>query len=119
MTGDRGAMLQALLNLLWNAVKFTPDHGDILVQAHVEERSVKVVVSDSGPGIPTELVPHIFEPFKTGARTGQAGTGLGLAIVHDVIEKHSGSIRVLPSQSGRGAAFEVMLPLVVNDQRVA
>jgi len=119
MVGDRGAMLQAVLNLLWNAVKFTPDHGDIRVKAHAEDRHVQVLVSDSGPGIPNEFATHIFEPFRTGAKTGQAGTGLGLAIVRHVAERHSGSVRILPTQPGQGATFELILPLGINGQRVA
>ena len=50
-------------------MKFTPDHGDIRVKAHAEDRYVQVLVSDSGPGIPNEFATHIFEPFRTGAKT--------------------------------------------------
>jgi signal transduction histidine kinase len=119
IAGDRGAILQALLNLLWNAVKFTPDHGSVLIKAHVDQLGVKLVVADSGPGIPEEAAAQIFEPFKTGTKTGQAGTGLGLAIVRDVIEKHSGSVRLLPPQAGAGATFELTLPREINSQKVA
>jgi signal transduction histidine kinase len=67
---------------------------------------VEIVVEDSGPGVPPEHLPHIFEPFYT---TKPDGTGLGLAIVHRIIQEHEGDIRV-ESPAGGGARFVIMLP---------
>lgn len=111
-----GLQLQrAIINILTNAVKFTPEGGKIsisVVQAD-GERSVAITVGDTGAGIPSEDIPHIFERFYRGdkSRAREAGgSGLGLAITREIIARHHGTIEV-ESIVGQGATFKVNLPI--------
>jgi two-component system sensor histidine kinase PilS (NtrC family) len=110
---DPAQIRQALWNLCRNAVTAMPQGGTLRVAAHLGRTAdptqrpvVEIVVEDSGPGVPPEHLPHIFEPFYT---TKPDGTGLGLAIVHRIIQEHEGDIRV-ESPAGGGARFVIMLP---------
>jgi signal transduction histidine kinase len=103
---DRGRLVEALLNLLENALQHTPAGGRVLCEALVVEQGVRVTVRDSGPGVPAELQARIFEPFFT---SREGGTGLGLPIVQRIIEAHGGSITLRPPGSG-GACFDILLP---------
>jgi PAS domain S-box-containing protein len=107
---DRDRIMQALANLLDNALRLTPEGG--LVTLGVAERhgSVEITVSDSGPGVEPELVERLFDRFAQSSSKG-GGAGLGLAIVKGVAESHGGDVRV-SSQPGRGAAFTIRLPSV-------
>jgi signal transduction histidine kinase len=110
--GDRQRLLQLLNNLLTNAVKFTPTSGRIVVDISPQGSMVRLKVSDSGVGIPPEQLPHIFERYHRGRRTGTAGetgTGLGLVIAKQVVELHHGSITV-ESTPGTGTTAIVHLP---------
>jgi len=104
---DEQRLKQCLNNFLGNAVKFTPDGGNILVEAHRTNDMVEVSVTDNGRGIPAEHLDDIFQPFyrldkdKDGTENG---TGLGLPISRKVIEAMGGSIRV-ESEAGRGSRF--------------
>jgi len=114
VTGDGGRLQQVFANLLSNAVKFTPSGGRIVVTTTYQGDSVVVAVSDTGRGIPEDLLPFIFEPFRQaeGAqRRTHTGLGLGLAIVRHVVELHGGSVHVASEGSGRGATFSVRLPV--------
>lgn len=114
---DHDRVLQALSNLLGNAVKFTPEGGRIQVRAEVEEDgSVRFSVSDTGPGIPAETLPHLFEPFAQAKDTASLGTGLGLAIAHGVVEAHGGQLRV-QSEPGSGTTFRFTLPTANRAER--
>jgi len=95
-------------NLLKNALEAMADGGRIRIETEQAEAELRIRVSDSGPGIPEEILPHLFTPFHTTKRIGK-GTGLGLAVCYGIIKMHSGSIRAY-NQPGGGACFEISLP---------
>lgn len=105
-------LIRLFLNVFGNAVKFTPTGGLVSLTARKQHGRVRVVISDTGPGIPEHVAPHIFEPFfrsdPSRANTG-SGTGLGLAIAHEIAGAHGGDIEV-HSKVGEGTTFEVILP---------
>ncbi len=113
---DRGRVIQALGNLIGNAVKFTPEGGRITVRAEPAGKEVSFSVSDTGPGIPAGDLPHIFERFWQARRTGVAGAGLGLAIAKGIVEAHGGRIHV-DSELGRGTTFRFTLPAAPAAER--
>jgi len=101
---------RALGNLLENAIQFTPAGGEVRVRAWSEGEWVAVEVADTGPGIPPEDLPRIFERFYRGRRhRGGGGSGLGLAIARHAVEAHGGRIQAF-SEPGRGARFVFTLP---------
>ena len=106
---DRERVLQVLANLAGNAIKFAPEHGRVEVAATRHESDVCFRVSDNGPGIAREHVPHVFERFWKHEATGKKGTGLGLFIAKGIVEAHGGRIWV-ESESGHGATFRFTLP---------
>lgn len=112
LTGDKEKLQQVLINILSNAMKYTPDGGHILMEAHAAEKGIAICVSDNGMGIPEEDLPRLFERFYRveKARSSDAGgTGLGLAIAKEIIDAHGGEIRV-ESVSGNGTNVHVLLP---------
>jgi signal transduction histidine kinase len=114
MRADRVKVEQVLLNLLANAVKFTPAGGSISVTATADGPWVKVAVQDTGPGIPPDKAEAIFEPFVQLGRSlasGHQGTGLGLAISRDLAREMDGDIEVATTP-GAGAKFTIKLPRV-------
>ena len=110
---DKSKLNQVIYNLMENAVKYTQASGVIRVSLQRQGRNAIFKVSDNGPGIPKENLPHIFDRFyrvdKARSRE-KGGTGLGLSIVHQLVLLHGGSINV-ESEEGRGATFIVELPL--------
>jgi signal transduction histidine kinase len=111
--GDEVRLIQVMMNLIDNAVTYTNTGGKVLLSVEVRERSVYLVVSDTGIGIAPEHLEYIFERFYRvdTARSHTAGrTGLGLAIVEWIVRAHEGSISV-ESQVGKGTTFTVQLPL--------
>jgi two-component system sensor histidine kinase BaeS len=111
---DRERVIQLLTNLVGNALKFTPRGGAVSVTVHEADASVTIEVADTGPGIPAEELPHVFERFYRGTNTGEArasGSGLGLAIVRSIVEMHGGEIEVA-SVIGEGTEFRITLPRV-------
>lgn len=108
---DRDRVLQVLANLVTNALKFTPEGGRVHVDAVPDGAGmVRFSVSDTGPGIPGDVVPHIFEPFMQARETASLGTGLGLSIARGIVEAHGGIISV-ESRAGEGTAFHFTLPV--------
>jgi len=113
----RGApdrLQQVLWNLLMNAVKFTPAGGRIDVSLRYSGSMVEIEVSDTGEGIPPELLPHVFEPFRQGDSSStrlHGGLGLGLALVRELVELHGGHVRAESAGKDGGATFTVTLPL--------
>ncbi len=111
LKGDRNRIVQVLSNLAGNAMKFTPTGGRVTVRAELEEGRVRLSVSDTGPGIHPEELPHIFDRYwRARGMEKMAGVGLGLAIVKGIVEAHGGSVRA-ESQPGEGSTFHVELPL--------
>ena len=114
LTGDASRLQQVLWNLLSNSIKFTPAGGTVAVRAHPADGQIEVTVEDSGPGIPPEFLPHVFERFRQagGAKTPvKGGLGLGLAIARHLVELHGGTIAVANRDPGPGAVFTVRLPV--------
>jgi signal transduction histidine kinase len=107
---DRERIHQVLSNLVGNAIKFTPHGGRIIVAAAAEDGGARVSVADTGPGIPPEHLPHVFDRFWQARSTRRAGAGLGLAIARGIVEAHGGAIGV-ESAPGRGTTFHFTLPL--------
>src|SRR5436853_3715090 len=113
--GDANRLQQVVWNLLSNAVKFTPTGGRVQITLQRTGSHARITVSDTGSGIPSEFVSHVFEPFRQadGSITrGQAGLGLGLAIARRLVEMHGGNISAASEGEGRGASFTVTIPIV-------
>ena len=112
--GNEDRLGQVLVNLLHNAVKFSPDGGDVIVRVEATAEDVIVSVADHGVGIPKADQARVFERFYKAdkARRKGGGTGLGLAIARHVVEAHGGRIRV-DSEEGHGSTFSFALPILV------
>jgi signal transduction histidine kinase len=112
--GDEARLIQVVLNLLENAIRYTNPGGRVRIELAQTRTAVSLTVRDTGIGIAPEHVPHIFERFYRAApvhrQTG--GSGLGLSIVAWIVQSHGGSIAV-ESQVGRGSCFTVTLPLLL------
>jgi two-component system phosphate regulon sensor histidine kinase PhoR len=116
LRGDKQRLAGLLMNLIGNAIKYTPRKGRVQVSLETGENSVLIHVSDNGVGIAPEDLPHIFEKFYRAAHPAVQevpGTGLGLAIAREVVRLHGGDIRVV-SEPGRGSTFTVELPCVTE-----
>lgn len=109
LPADRERLLQVFSNLGGNAIKFTPEGGQVHVSARAADGSVEFVVRDTGAGIPPDDLPCIFVPFWQQANTHRSSVGLGLAICRAIVEAHGGTIRVA-SDVGIGTAFTFALP---------
>jgi heavy metal sensor kinase len=113
VSGDKTKLRQLFINLLENAVRYTPADGSISVSMTGQENNAVAKISDTGIGIPPEHLPHIFERFyrvdKARARA-EGGVGLGLAIAKYITESHNGTIEV-QSETGKGTTFTITLPL--------
>lgn len=106
---DRARLVQVLINLVGNAVKFTPEGGKVTVAAERAGADVRFSVVDTGPGIAPAHLPHVFDRFWKADQEGIKGTGLGLFIAKGIAEAHGGRIWV-ESQLGSGATFSFTLP---------
>ncbi|HEY9734849.1 MAG TPA: ATP-binding protein, partial [Trichocoleus sp.] len=109
--GDPERLLQAILNVLDNAIKHSPAHSQILITLRKDRRHAEITIQDQGKGIQEHDLPRIFEQFYTTdpSRKG-TGVGLGLAIAKRIVEAHGGSI-IASSSVGQGALFTLCLPL--------
>jgi heavy metal sensor kinase len=117
VTGDRDQLKQMLLNLVENAIKYTPAGGVVTISLSRNGSNGEMSVSDTGPGIPPEVLPNIFQRFYRGNQRGvMGGTGLGLAISDRIARAHSGEIRV-ETEVGRGSTFTVALPLALEEDQ--
>lgn len=111
---DPDRMIQVLINLLDNALRYTPPGGEIRLTARRVKGDVEIAVMDTGPGIPEESLEHLFERFYRGDKSRQretGGSGLGLAIVKSLVEIQGGQIDV-ESEPGQGSIFTIKLPVV-------
>ncbi len=113
---DPDRLERILINLLSNALKYSPPEAPVLVQAYPCEQQIAISVTDGGQGIPASDLPHLFERFyrATGARRAE-GTGLGLYITRLLVEAHGGRIWV-DSEEGRGCTFTLTLPAVTGNE---
>jgi two-component system, OmpR family, sensor kinase len=117
ITGDRDRLKQVLVNLMGNAIQYTPAGGQVTLSLQKDNDQARLFVRDSGPGIPAADQPHIFERFYRGERsrkrstgTPSSGFGLGLSIAYWIVRNHGGSIEV-NSREGQGTTFCVRLPI--------
>ncbi|MGV3741776.1 MAG: PAS domain S-box protein [Burkholderiaceae bacterium] len=111
--GDKTRLIQVVTNLLSNAAKYTPAHGEIQLAMSVSSNDVELSVKDNGIGLSSELLPHIFELFVQGERSAdraQGGLGLGLALVKNMVALHGGSVLARSEGAGQGSEFIVRLP---------
>jgi PAS domain S-box-containing protein len=117
--GDFNRLQQIIINLLTNAIKFTPNQGKVNIALEQVESIVQIRITDTGKGIATEFLPSIFERFQQGQKnTGSSdGLGLGLAIVKNLVELHLGTITADSQGVGRGATFTIRLPLLENSTK--
>jgi signal transduction histidine kinase len=116
--GDKDRLKQVFVNLIGNAIQYTPAGGEVTVGVGKLENRARITISDTGPGIPAEDLPHIFERFyrgeksRTRSRDGK-GFGLGLSIAYWIVRNHGGMIEV-SSRENAGTTFCVWLPLAEN-----
>jgi len=111
--GDEARLRELFMNLLDNAIRYTPSPGTVSLSLRREGQMVVVAITDTGVGIPAEDIPFIFERFYRGDKSrsrAEGGSGLGLAICRHIAEAHGGKIEV-ESQVGAGSTFSVWLPL--------
>lgn len=106
--GDEERLLQVVVNLLNNAVKFTPRGGHVTARVVHAGSEIEIQVEDTGIGIPAAELPYVFDSYRQ-AHRGHGGTGLGLAIVRGLVQAHGGRVTV-ESQEGKGSRFTVLLP---------
>jgi two-component system OmpR family sensor kinase len=107
--GDPDRLKQLLLNLVTNAIKHTPAGGKVTLSLYREPEWVRVIIADTGRGIASTDLPHIFERFYRTENNGQAGSGLGLSIAQWIAQAHGGQITVT-SELGKGSVFTLWLP---------
>jgi signal transduction histidine kinase len=114
---DLDRIVQVLSNIAGNAIKFTPAGGSVLLRTVRGESEVMFVVEDTGPGIPAEDQPYVFDRFWRGHAPNREGRGLGLYIAKGIIETHGGRIWA-QSRPGRGTSMSFALPLRTQDEPV-
>lgn len=107
--GDRDKLSEVIINLLNNAIKYTPPKGSITFGLEGAEKEVRFEISDTGPGIPKEYYDKVFDKFERILTEKKEGTGLGLPIAKDIVGLHKGKIWV-ESELGRGSKFSFILP---------
>ena len=117
VTGDRDRLKQVFINLVANAIQYTPQGGEVFLSLERIGEQARIICRDTGPGIPAEDLPHIFERFyraeKSRTRGRTTGFGLGLSIANWIVERHGGRIEV-DSKEGRGTTFAIWLPLLTK-----
>lgn len=112
VSGDRDRLVQVLINLVDNAVRHTPEGGEVRLEGRQLDGRVELLVIDSGEGIPEEHLPNLFTRFyrvDSSRNRRSGGSGLGLSIVREIVEAHGGSVEV-ESRPGEGTTFRVVLP---------
>lgn len=115
--GDFARLLQCVSNILANAIKYTEPGGKIRVLTHGDSDSAFIEISDTGAGLPPELIPRVFDLFVQSDRTldrAQGGLGVGLAVVKRLVEMHQGEVTARSDGPGRGSTFEIRLPRIAR-----
>jgi len=115
IAGDQAQLQQVILNLISNAIDAIGKEGTVSVKSRADDSVIRVVIADTGPGIPENMQKKIFDPFFTTKSSGK-GTGLGLWISYTIIEKLGGSLS-LRSQAGKGAEFTITMPIVRPEKK--
>ena len=117
LTGDQGRLEQVLVNLLFNAAKYTDDGGALsLAVSQIDDEAI-VCIRDSGIGIAADVLPHVFNLFMQAdhsSRRAEAGLGIGLALVRRLVELHGGSVTAASAGLGQGSEFTVQLPICIQ-----
>ncbi len=119
MDGDVVRLSQVLSNLLNNASKFTPQHGQITLSAELDGEFVRIRVRDNGEGIDPAFLPHMFDLFAQGDQAldrSQGGLGIGLTLVRHLVELHGGQVEAFSEGAGQGAEITVSLPARVDER---
>ncbi len=115
--GDMDRLRQILWNLLSNALKFTPGGGAVTVSIAEDDETISLAIADTGPGITSDFLPHVFERFRQadGSTTREhGGLGLGLALVKELTELHGGTVAAASGGPGRGASFTLRFPRLIE-----
>jgi len=115
IAGDQAQLQQVILNLISNAIDAIGKDGTVSVKSRADDSEIRVIIADTGAGIPENMQKKIFDPFFTTKSSGK-GTGLGLWISYTIIEKLGGSLS-LRSQVGQGAEFTIRLPIVRPEKK--
>ena len=116
--GDEARMGQVFTNLIGNAIKFTPDSGEVSVKVEADGNLLHVEVIDTGPGIPAEERQKVFDKFyqlSDISTRQQGGSGLGLSITKSIVEAHGGKLWIDDGNQGKGSNFQFVLPLIRED----
>ncbi|HLO16111.1 MAG TPA: hybrid sensor histidine kinase/response regulator [Anaerolineales bacterium] len=118
VNGDEGTLVEVLINILGNAIKYSRSGGRVLIEAEKSANEILISVVDNGVGISEEDLPHIFDDFFMGKadRGAEQSSGLGLGIARRIVEVHEGSITVV-SELGKGSTFVIRLPLLKEESR--
>ncbi|HZD56949.1 MAG TPA: HAMP domain-containing sensor histidine kinase [Anaerolineales bacterium] len=120
INGDEGTLVEAVVNIIGNAIKFSRVGSRVIIKAEQQDDFISISITDSGVGISKEELPVIFNDFYRG-KSGQAvgeGSGLGLALTRRIIEAHNGSISV-ESELSKGSTFTIFLPTVKENAQIA
>src|SRR6185369_9656229 len=118
---DAARLQQVAWNLLSNAIKFTPEGGQVAIRVDAAGNEAVIRVTDTGRGIETAFLPHVFERFRqadASSTRAEGGLGLGLAIVRHLVELHGGTVEAHSDGAGKGAAFTVRLPRATSSAAV-
>ena len=119
VSGDRDRLKQVLINLISNAIKYTPKGGEVYLSLGKVGENARLIVRDTGQGIAAEDLPHIFKRFfraeKSRTRSKTGGFGLGLSIAYWIVDHHGGRIEV-DSAENKGATFCIYLPMLKTTQ---
>ncbi len=117
VTGDAARLEQVFVNLLTNAAKYTPENGRISLHAQNEDGEIVVTITDTGVGIPAELLPHVFDLFRQADSTldrALGGLGIGLSVVKSLVEMHLGRVTIASAGANAGTTVTVRLPLLLE-----
>lgn len=113
VAADLNWLQRAFYNIVSNAVKFTPQNGKVTVAIDTDSMYARIAITDTGKGIDTKYLPHVFERFsqaETGTTRTHGGLGVGLSIVRHIVESHGGSVEAHSEGEGRGSTFTIKLP---------
>jgi PAS domain S-box-containing protein len=115
VNADPARLLQCVSNILTNAAKYTEPRGEIRIESYEEDGAAVLIITDNGAGIAPEVLPHVFDLFVQSDRTldrAQGGLGIGLSVAKRLMEMHGGQVQAASAGLGRGATFEIRLPMI-------